>query len=266
MEDNKKELLIKSFEITVGVIVGYFAFISSPSQTSIEGLLSISIGLLTTIVIGTIVESYRQSQNANNILVQLSRLMRVISETQKENINLIQVLHYGVVTWSRDQIPTVWLEFLWKVEAKYFATSYISPNEGWDQAYTVLGLEIQKAKVKVNDADIRRVFIVDSEAELAELQKAVFGQQQVGIKVRYILRKEIESKSMLQVWAEKLETLDFVLIDSNYTILTILDKNRRIRHGQLLLDKSKCDMYMRFYTSLFAEAKELSYYEAPRTN
>ena len=62
---------------------------------------------------------------------------------------------------------------------------------------------------------------------------------------------------MLKNKADRLETLDFDVIDSKYIWITILDKNRKIKHGKIVFGKEECERYKRFHDYLFEEAEEI---------
>lgn len=255
--DKKSEFFIKVIEVLMGVIVAYITYRVSEPKSSITGLFSIMIGLLSTLVVTTLIESYRQSKEIRKTNLHLANLFEKIAERQQDTSDLVQILRYGVTTFPREQVPDVWIEFLWRIGNRLLATSYINPDEGWDQAYTELALEIQRTKIKVNKADIRRVFIVDSEEEITKLRNTICKQKEAGIKVKYIFKRKVEAKSMLKTWADKLETLDFGLVDSKLVSLVFVDKNRRIKHGKVVFNREGYDRYKRFYDSLFEEAEEI---------
>jgi len=125
--------------------------------------------------------------------------------------------------------------------------------------YTQLGLEIQRTKIRVNKASIRRVFIVDNKEEITKLQNVMGKQKEAGIMVKYIFKREIETNSMLNTLAGKLETLDFALVDSTFISLLFVDKNRKIKHGQVIFSKNQFELYKRFYDYLFEEAEEIEF-------
>ncbi|UCD06371.1 MAG: hypothetical protein JSV98_03850, partial [candidate division WOR-3 bacterium] len=82
-------------------------------------------------------------------------------------------------------------------------------------------------------------------------------QKEAGVKLKYIFKRTIETTSMLRVGAGALETIDFDVIDSKYVWLTLLDKNRKIKHGKIVFGKEECERYKRFHDYLFAEAEDV---------
>lgn len=241
-----------------GVIVGYITYKISEPKNNITGLFSVLIGLLGTLVVTNLLEFYRQSKSFKKANLHLAALGKKIAERLQDVSDLVQILRYGTTTFPRERVPDLWINLLWKIKKEFWAANYIKPEEGWNQAFTELGLEIQRTKVRVNNADIRRVFIVESEDEIDQLRDTMHRQKNAGIQVRYIFKEAIETKSMLKTLAEKIETFDFALVDAELVFLVFVDKDRKITHGKVVLfEKEEIDKYKRFYTHLFEEAKEV---------
>jgi hypothetical protein len=254
--DRKGEFVSKTIELAAGVIAAYVAYRVSAPISNFAGLFSVIIGLLTTLVVAHLVESYRHSQDIRNTNLQLASLLRRIGEEHQESSDWVQVLRHGNATFPREQYFDIFLQLLWRMENGVLAANYVSPGEGWRRAYGELYNEIQHTKVKVNKADIRRVFVVDDEKEVQVLRAVMSEQKETGVKVRYIFKRKIDGTSMLKSAADKLETLDFDVVDSKYVWLALLDKNRRIKYGKLVFAREECDRYKRFYHHLFEEAEE----------
>lgn len=255
--DKRTEFISKAVEITAGVIVGYVTYIVSAPKSDLAGLFGIMIGLLTTLVVAELVESYRHSQDISKTNHHLVNLLQKIGERQQEVSDFAQILRYGVTTVPRGQFYDVLLELLWRIENGVLGANYIDPDEGWGRAYGELFTEIQRTKIKVNKATIRRIFIVDSEEEVNRLRSVMDTQKEVGIKIKYIFKRKIETTSMLKDWTDRLETLDFDVVDSKYVWLTLLDKNRKIKCGKILFSKEECDLYKRVHDYLYEEAEEI---------
>jgi len=239
------------------VIAAYVAYRVSAPVSGFARLFAVMIGLLSTLVAPHLVESYRHSQDIKNMNFQLASLPKRIGKEHQESSDLVQILRHGMVTFPRGQCFDGFLQLLWRMETGLLATNYVDPKEGWTRAYGELYSEIQRTKVKVNKADIRRVFVVDGEEEVGTLQSVMSRQRESGIRVKYIFRKKIETTSMLKTAADRLETLDFDVVDSKYVWLLFLDKSRRIKYGRLVFDKEECDRYKRFHVHMFEEAEEI---------
>jgi hypothetical protein len=255
--DRKSELIIKTIEIITGVVIAYVVYRVSAPIIDFAGLFSIIVGLLSTLVIAHLVESYRHSQDIRKLNINFVNLLGKISEKYQDASDLAQILNYGVTTIPGEQYFDTFLQLLWRFENTTLASNYIYPDEGWGRAYGDLFAEIQRSKIKVNKAIIRRVFIVDSEEEVNRLGSIMSEQKEVGVKVKYIFKSKIETTTMLKNKADRLETLDFDVVDSKYVWLTIMDKNRKIKHGKILFGKEECERYKSFHDYLFEEAEEI---------
>lgn len=254
--DKRSEFISKAIEIAAGVIVGYVTYLVSASASDLAGLFGIVIGLLTTLVVAQLVESYRHAQDIGKINSDLVLLMEKIGERHQDTSDLAQVLRYGVTTIPRDKVPEALIQLTWKIESRMLAANYIHPDEGWGRAFGQLYGEIQRSKIKVSKAHIRRVFIVDGKEEIEKLRSVMSKQKDAGIKVRYILKSKIENTPMIKTGADRLKTLDFDVVDSKYVWLTSLDKDRRIQFAKVVFGKDECDRYTKFYDLLFEEAEE----------
>jgi uncharacterized membrane protein YeaQ/YmgE (transglycosylase-associated protein family) len=249
------EIIIKIISVLFGLIIGFLAYKTS-TRSEVAGLLSILVGLTGTLVVNNLIEFFQQSRQLSRINANLSNLLIKIAKFHQSGWNLNQVLRYGVTTFKREQIPNVWIELLWQMESRYCGVSYSDPDLWWSQAFTKLASEIQKTKIIVNKADIRRVFIYKDEAEKERLQDIMREQYQSGIKVKYISQKSIEDNYLLKQLSGKIETFDFALIDAKIAWLVIVDKNRKFKAGKALIDETLTENYRSFFDHLFAEAAQ----------
>jgi hypothetical protein len=257
--DLKSEFISKAVEIIVGVVAGYITYVISAPTSDLAAMLSIVVGLLTTLVVALLIESYRHAQAISDTNLRLTTLTQRIAERHQDTWDFAQTLRYGITTVPNEQWIDVFMQLLWRIKYRLLATNYVSPKEGWGRAYGELYHEIQHSKIKVNKAVISRIFIVDNKAEIAQLRSVMSKQQQAGIKVKYIFKKEIERTSILKTGAESIESLDFNIFDDKLVWLTIVDRNRKIKHGKILFGKEECERYKRFQDHLFAEAKDIDF-------
>jgi hypothetical protein len=257
--EKRNELISKVVEISAGIVAAYVAYRVSAPLIDFAGLFSIIIGLLSTLVVAHLVESYRHSQDLQNINLLLANLLRNIADYHEKVSDFAQVLRYGVTTVPSQKVFECLVQLLWRFESGVLATNYIHPDEGWGRAYSELYHEIQRTKIKVNRATIRRVFIVDDEDEVKTLRNVILRQKEMGIHVKYIFKKEIEATSMLRIAADTLESLDFDIIDQKYVWLTLLDTNRKIKEGKIVFGREELDKYKRFHDNLFVEATDIDF-------
>jgi len=255
--DLKSEFISKAVEIAAGVVVGYISYAISAPMSDLAGLFGIMIGLLTTLVVALLVESFRHAQDIRDTNLRLTTLTERIAERHQDTWDFAQTLRYGVTIIPSEQWIDVFIQLLWRIKYRLLATNYVSPKEGWGRAYGELYHEIQRSKIKVNKATISRIFIVDSQEEVTQLRSVMSKQLEAGIKVKYIFKKKIERTSILKTGAGSIESLDFDVFDDKLVWLTITDRNRKIKYGKILFGKEECEGYKRFYDNLYMEAEDI---------
>jgi hypothetical protein len=251
------DFLIKIIVVLAGLAIGYTTYKVAGAKTEVTGLLSILVGLISTQVINSIIEFHRHSQEVKGINLKLANLLQKISEPVHTTSELYNILRYGVTKITKEQIPNAWLELLWKIESRYFALSYTSPDFWWSQAFSKLAIEIQRVKRNVIKAEISRVFVYETDDELRRLQDVMLEQCKAGIRVRHISKDSIESKVLLKKLKSGIKTLDYALIDSKIVLLVYVDKNREFKHGEIIVSKEVFDTYKVFFDHLFDEAQEV---------
>ncbi len=199
--------------------------------------------------------NYRQS-NLKKIGEELNNLKTSLVDKLLDG-DFKEFLKYGFVEIPLDKAASRWVEQLWRIDKRFWATSYIKIEEGWDQAYTKLGIEIQKTKVIVNNADIKRVFILDDLSELNQINQSMIYQSENNIKIKYILRSEIQSKSTLKNYNRKFASLDFGITDDKFVSIVDLNRNRKIKSAKMIFEKESIKEYEQFFLYLFNEAHEI---------
>jgi hypothetical protein len=259
MMDLKSEFISKAVEIVVGVAAGYITYIKSAPTSDLAAMFGIIIGLMATLVVALLIESYRHAQDISDTNLRLTNLTQRIAERHQDTWDFVQTLRYGVTTIPSEQWIDVFMQLLWRIKYRLLATNYVSPEEGWGRAYGELYHEIQRSKIKVNKATISRTFIVDSKNEIAQLRGIMSKQHQAGIEVKYIHKRDIDRTSILKTGAGSIESLDFDIFDDKLVWLTLVDRNRKIKYGKILFGKEECERYKRFHDHLFAEAKDIDF-------
>ncbi len=255
------DIIIKILSVGFGAILGFLVYKNS-GKSEITGLLSIMVGLTGTLVLNNLIEFYRQSREINRINANISDILIKIGKFYHSGWELGQILRYGVTSFQREQIPKVWIELLWKMENRYYGISYSDPDLWWSQAFSKLAIEIQRAKILVNKADVRRIFIYNDENEKNKIYDIMHEQCLAGINVKYISRSAIEDNYLLKQLASKLETLDYALIDAKTAWLVVVDKNRKFKAGKALIEETLFENYKRFFDHLFEEAEIFECHEA----
>jgi hypothetical protein len=245
----KRTLILNLLELFAGVCVGYLNYELVSLQTASKVTSSIIIGLLTSLLVKSLIESHENESRLNEIKSIYVKISSGLSEKAQDMSNLAKLLRYGTAVFPKEKAVKVWLDLLWLASSRYWSTNYI--NELWDSTVSELALAIQSAKVRVENVDMRRVFIIDDSHELESLKSVMRAQSNAGVKVRYIFKEEIEKEPYIWKQLSKLDTLDFSLVNSEIIFQVLLDKNRRIRSEQIQIDLKYCKELEEIYSMIF---------------
>jgi len=254
-----KKVLLKIVEITFGLIIGFlvFKFSGNNIQNNLNGLFGILAGLLSTVVLSIYIESYSTHRKIDILKSDFQNLKELLLKSENYKVNLIKLLNDKPAVFERNDVPQLWLDLLWEINNRYWATTYIKPSEGWEQVYTKIGNDIQKAKIYANDADIRRVFIIDNKDEFKSVEKVIQEQMKIGIKSRYIYKDELNNKSFLKTYSNKAKSLDFSIVDDKFISFVHMNRKRIISKAEIWKMNKENEFYVDFYKSLFNEASEI---------
>jgi hypothetical protein len=222
----------------------------------------LSIALLLASVLLWLHSSNKRLEKVDDIAGQLGemkkelvRLESALAEKSKTNVELEELFQFRPDMVSADNMRNVWTTLLWRLRERYWATNYITDADIFQKGYGESALAIQATKIKVQHADIKKIFIVQDDAELQKMQTVFKNQHDLGIQVKYIFFEAIQSDPALKTKASKLATIDFGLIDSRITLLWFLNKDRCVDSGQVVLGSNGLAPYKDFFDSLFTEAK-----------
>ncbi|MFK7925800.1 MAG: hypothetical protein AB8H47_27880 [Bacteroidia bacterium] len=257
------EITLKLLQINFGILVGILTYFLPLSSNSGNLRLSILIAIASVILISTLFSSKQgpnlEEEKFQQILNQeISKLSKAVYDSSKDLLYVYQLLQYSQITIPQEKIPRVWLEMLWMTKKRYWATTYISPNQGWNEAFTDLGEEIQRAKIVAEQVDICRIFIVEDENELRHLNVILNSQANIGIRIKYILIADIRKTASLANHQKQLATIDFGIIDDKYVYETHLVK-RMAMHSSITFNPDQLRHYIDFFRLLRSEAKEFNY-------
>jgi hypothetical protein len=256
--DLKSEFISKAIEISAGAVVGYISYAVSARTSDLAGMFGVMTGLMTTIVVAILVESYRHAQDIRDSKASFIILTEKIAQKHQDTWDFAQVLRYGTTTIPNERVIDVVIQLLWRIKHRVLATSYVSPDVLWGRSYSALYHEIERAKIRVNKASITRIFIIDTQEELNHLRNAMSRQQEAGIKVKYIFRKTIDHTPTLKRGAASIDSLDFDVFDDKLVFFMAIDNNRGPKYGKILFGKEECERYKRFHDYLYEEAENIT--------
>jgi len=249
------EYLLKAIEIATGIVVGVLTWKISDDGSSLSALLSVVVGLLCTMILIFLIESFRQQADIQKVKSTYENLITLICEGKnRSDEKMSYILKYGVVTFEDRHMPNVWRDLLWDVNRSYYATNYINSDEIYDQSWADAALAIQKAKSFGEHVDIKKIFIVDDNVELEGLKATFKNQLDAGINVRYIMKSAIDKSVTLRTKSNEIRSIDFGIFDDKSVFLWKL-KNRSFVGGEVKFKVDEINLYKQFFNQLFSESK-----------
>lgn len=254
----KSEFISKVIEITAGVVVGYISYAVSARTSDLAAMFGVMTGLMTTMVVAVLVESYRHAQDIRESKTSFITLTEKIAQQHQDTWDFAQILRYGTTTVPNEQVIDVVTQLMWRIKHRVLAASYVSPEVLWGRSYSDLYHEIERAKIRVNKASITRIFIIDTQEELTQLHSVMLKQRDAGINVKYIYKVKINQTATLKRGAASVESLDFDVFDDRLVLLVAIDRKRGPKYGKILFGKEECERYRRFYDYLYEEAESIT--------
>jgi len=251
----KTSVLFNIGHVVAGIVVGYLVHHFSGEKDYVIGLLSIVTGLVTIITLEVIFHPYIQHKEMKQMMERINFLAEKVSDRLITTSDFAGILKYGHVKIPSDRVTDVWLDRIWQTHHRYWGVLYVHPKEVTGTTVFQLGLAVLAAKVRVEQVDVKRVFLVETEEDLNNSREGMQMCLQHNIQVRYLFLKQIESNPLLRDRTSHMPTLDFTLYDSGITWLLIVDRNRHIQHGQLFFDEKMNEQYAEVFRQIWESAK-----------
>mgnify|MGYP006300579019 CR=1 FL=1 len=214
----------------------------------LETTISIVIGLITTywvsgtesFLIGLIVffciEMVRvrfMAEQSEEVASKIEGLLELLQQPNPVSElallfglrNALQLTGSSILV-NRDKAWEFWRECMLRTKIKWSVISYSVPDEGWLLAWNNAVLVLQSERI-ASGCQIERVFLVETENEVSQLQQVMQKQIDIGIKVSYALKKDVSTervKELLKITG----TMDFAVIDGSWLFFSNLDKSRKV--------------------------------------
>src|SRR4030095_1258840 len=239
----KISVLFNIGHVIVGTIVGYLVYHFSGETDFTIGLLSIVTGLLTVILMEVIFQPYTERKEFNELASRVNYLTEKVSDRLMQITDIAGILKYGNMQVPVGKVTDVWLERIWLTRHRYWGVLYTAPIEVTITAVFNLGLAVMAAKVRVEQVDVKRIFLHETKEDFEDSKNAMQACIENGIQVRYLFREQIRLHPLLAERASHLPSFDFTIYDSQIVWLLILDKNRHIQNGELIFDEKMNEHY-----------------------
>lgn len=250
----RTRLLLSAGELVLGLIVGYLTYQLSGDQDAVTGILSLAVGLLTSLLASNLSQHFLEDARQRRAEERLELLISRVSDRLLSSADVAGALRYGGVEIARGEATRVWLDRIWRTSSRYWGVVYTAPGEVVDTSIFQLGAAVLSAKSRVDQVDVRRIFIVDDQAELEHVLPAIRAPHDSQIKVRYALRATLEAHPLLKAQLRQLPTLDFTVMDATVVWMLLLDRGRRIKSAMLYFDEAMNARYAEVYRLMWDAA------------
>jgi hypothetical protein len=250
----KTKILFNVASVLGGVIVGYLVYRFSGEHDFTIGLLSIVTGILIIIMMEVIFQPYTERKEFNELVTRINFLAEKVSDRFVTASELSDILKYGHVRIGLSRVTDVWLDRIWQTHHRYWGVLYAAPKEVTITSVFQLGLSVMAAKVRVEQVDVKRIFLLETNEDLIDSKEAMRACSQHRLQVRYLFRKQMDTHTLLKQRVSHLSTLDFTIYDSNIIWLIMLDKGRHIQHGELFFDEKINEQYSEVFRLMWEAA------------
>lgn len=240
------DLALKITRALSGILISIFVLVNNPARTYSEALLVLIVGLLLSVLISGFFDTYKITHSIATNRQNLASVLELMADKSDDFDIISVVMRNGFSYIQMEKFPLIWLDVLWRLKESYHSTIISSANE-LSLSHNQLGLDIQEVKVRVNKADVRRVFIVDNEKHFSDLHQTMLDHKSRGLSVKYIAKDELDSNHMIKPWLEKAKALDFSIIDSKYVLLITSDENNHVSKFMFTSERGVVEFYKEFY-------------------
>jgi hypothetical protein len=211
---------------------------------------------VSTVVIWLVINSRKDANQLklSEEVLKLSRRVDRLSNEIESACKLINLVHYGSLTFPAEQLYTIWKKLMYDLDNKFYAFSYINADE-WTQEHTRRLLSPLKSKIYTEYADVKRIFIIDDLSELQKLSEIIEYHQKYGISVAYVeIKKLYESTPPI---CENPLNFGFILIDDMRLAIFHLHENRKLKSIEIISDREIFKKYEKIYERIRNLAKPL---------
>ena len=245
-------------EITLGVGLAVALAVSHRKEMhSLED--DAALGLMTIIALAYVFEPIAHKRSVHDLRLSVAAIESTTRE-MKKNISAVHgmfadrmenytlALRFTNKNLNHYEMPVAWEQMLWSMRGSLDATSYVKPDD-YKFSYTDTGIEIQKIKILVAKARIRRIFILDSERELEAIRPHIAKQLAANIEAYFVYKSEVENA----IDTSSFETYDFGLFDESQAVFLwhLKDADRSLTGGTIEIPVDRSNRRYEEYRQFF---------------
>jgi diamine N-acetyltransferase len=238
----------------------------------VAGLLTVFVILVIEVVALLVIERSEIKEQITKVGEQITDVDRrqqgiidvhrkqteILREQLAKDEGIRHLAHYEVVL-TRDQLLEVWIDELTRLRQSYCATNYIEADRIYKTDWANAALHIQNGKKTIKEGmDIRKVFLIEDESEIATIAAHLDRQRQVGIDIHFLPRKEVADDADLKdaLDSRNVPSIDFGIFDDNMVLVWMLDEGRTLCGGRVLLGEEAVKRHRDFFEKLFRKAAQ----------
>lgn len=225
MRRYRQEVVRRVLGLAPGVLTTILLIWLVPPDTALDAMSEVSIGLVTSLlglvlvdvpVLESQIRSYRQDVHNLNSLLGGQLALGALGRT---------MLELGSLEVPGQEFHRFYLNVLWSIEHSYL-TTFLATDTSGEESHNRLALEIQRTKIRVSDANIRRLFIFMDDAQRDSHRRMMQRQTEAGIDVKYIYDRSLTDERALRDWARRLGCTDFSIVDGTIAMSTSVAASR----------------------------------------
>jgi hypothetical protein len=198
-------------EKEIGIVIGLTAFILF-SLTSIMLKLDVSNNLYKSLL--SMFSGYLSQGSFKEV---------VIKQTLS---TLDNIKDTGIWANSEDYMD-LWQDCINSSQRSWMVTNYIRIDKLWRLAFSEKVMNVQRSKI-LSGQKISRLFIFDSIEERNEMTDILVKQTELGVEVRWLLKKDIPNSPIIKSIIKEIGTIDFAIVDDSWVVRFFLDRDRKI--------------------------------------
>jgi hypothetical protein len=142
---------------------------------------------------------------------------------------------------GRESIFPAWLDCV-NASHSFDAFNYVTPEEVWRSGWFEDVSHAAQVGRLLQGATIRRVFMVDTEAERLLLEPLMDRQASVGIEVSWVLSQDVLCLPYVAEYLERLGTRDLMLFDGQLIFRVFLNDERSMMSCSISKDGQMVDL------------------------
>jgi|SRR4030095_10765643 hypothetical protein len=108
-----------------------------------------------------------------NLLRGVNYLTEKVADRLLQTADFAGILKYGSMRVPVGKVTEVWLDRIWQTRQRYWGVLYTAPKEVTITTVFNLGLAVMAAKVRVEQVDVKRIFLHETKEDFESSKNAM---------------------------------------------------------------------------------------------